>query len=111
MTFITITLIVHAPDPFTGAQKSTRHRFREVLDSALLAEDDSQDAIDAYRPVFAGQLAAQERLGLQPVFLTLEDFIERSSALIGSPAQVIEKVHRGGPLRDDAVPDSEGVPA
>jgi len=54
----------------------------------------SQDAIDAYRPVFAGYLAFQERLGVQPVFPTLEDFIERSSALIGSPAQVIEKVHR-----------------
>ena len=37
MKFITITLIVHAPDPFTGAQKSTRDRFREVLDSALPA--------------------------------------------------------------------------
>ena len=36
MRFITITLIVHAPDPFTGAQKSTRDRFREVLDSACL---------------------------------------------------------------------------
>jgi alkanesulfonate monooxygenase SsuD/methylene tetrahydromethanopterin reductase-like flavin-dependent oxidoreductase (luciferase family) len=53
----------------------------------------SQDAIEAYRPVFAGHLAFQKRLGLQPVFPTLEDFIERSSALIGSPAQVIEKVH------------------
>ena len=38
MRFITITLIVHAPDPFTGAQKSTRARFREAIDSALLAE-------------------------------------------------------------------------
>ena len=54
----------------------------------------SQDAIDAYRPVFAGYLAFQQRLGVQPVFPTLEDFVERSSALIGSPAQVIEKVHR-----------------
>ena len=31
---------------------------------------------------------------MQLVFGTLEDFVERSSALIGSPAQVIEKVHR-----------------
>jgi alkanesulfonate monooxygenase SsuD/methylene tetrahydromethanopterin reductase-like flavin-dependent oxidoreductase (luciferase family) len=58
------------------------------------AERNSQDAIDAYAPVFAGYLAFQQRLGVQPVFPTLEDFIERSSALIGSPAQVIEKVHR-----------------
>ncbi|WP_329110307.1 LLM class flavin-dependent oxidoreductase [Micromonospora sp. NBC_01699] len=54
----------------------------------------SQDAVAAYRPVFEGQLAFQRRLGLEPVFATLEDFVERSSALIGSPQQVIEKVHR-----------------
>ncbi|MCW2541248.1 MAG: Luciferase-like, subgroup [Frankiales bacterium] len=54
----------------------------------------SQDAIDTYRPVFQDQLAFQKRLGLEPVFHTLEDFVERSSALIGSPQQVIEKVHR-----------------
>jgi alkanesulfonate monooxygenase SsuD/methylene tetrahydromethanopterin reductase-like flavin-dependent oxidoreductase (luciferase family) len=54
----------------------------------------SQEAIAAYRPVFEGQLAFQQRMGLEPVFKSLEDFVERSSALIGSPQQVIEKVHR-----------------
>lgn len=54
----------------------------------------SQDAIEEYRPVFEGRLAFQKRLGLEPVFPTLEDFVERSSALIGSPEQVVEKVHR-----------------
>jgi alkanesulfonate monooxygenase SsuD/methylene tetrahydromethanopterin reductase-like flavin-dependent oxidoreductase (luciferase family) len=54
----------------------------------------SQDALAAYRPVFAGYLAFQKRLGVTPVFGTLEDFAERSSALIGSPQQVIDKVHR-----------------
>ncbi|MFD6289682.1 LLM class flavin-dependent oxidoreductase [Streptomyces sp. NPDC060205] len=54
----------------------------------------SQEAVSAYRPVFEGQLAFQKRLGLEPVFPTLEDFVERSSALIGSPQQIIDKVHR-----------------
>ena len=39
MRFLAITLIVHAPDPVTGVQKSTTERFREVIDSALLAEE------------------------------------------------------------------------
>ena len=39
MRFLTITLIVHAPDPVTGVQKSTHARFQEVLDNALLAEE------------------------------------------------------------------------
>ncbi|MGW2704069.1 LLM class flavin-dependent oxidoreductase [Streptomyces sp. NPDC001340] len=54
----------------------------------------SQKAIAAYRPVFEGHLAFQKQLGVEPVFATLEDFVERSSALIGSPQQVIDKVHR-----------------
>ncbi|BCJ70089.1 LLM class flavin-dependent oxidoreductase [Polymorphospora rubra] len=58
------------------------------------AARNSQDAVAAYRPVFAGQLDFQKRLGLQPVFTTLEDFVDRSSALIGSPQQIVEKVHR-----------------
>jgi hypothetical protein len=39
MRFITITLIVHARDPLTGEQKSTRERFRKVLGTARLAEE------------------------------------------------------------------------
>uniref|UniRef100_A0AAU2K278 LLM class flavin-dependent oxidoreductase n=1 Tax=Streptomyces sp. NBC_00049 TaxID=2903617 RepID=A0AAU2K278_9ACTN len=54
----------------------------------------SQQAVAAYRPAFARYLAFHKQQGLDPVFPTLEDFVERSSALIGSPQQVIEKVHR-----------------
>ncbi|MEN8651439.1 LLM class flavin-dependent oxidoreductase [Streptomyces sp. 21So2-11] len=54
----------------------------------------SQEATATYRPVFEGYLAFQKKLGVEPVFATLDDFVERSSALIGSPQQVIEKVHR-----------------
>jgi len=39
MRFMTITLIVHAPDPRTGRQKSTQERFQEVIGNARLAED------------------------------------------------------------------------
>jgi alkanesulfonate monooxygenase SsuD/methylene tetrahydromethanopterin reductase-like flavin-dependent oxidoreductase (luciferase family) len=58
------------------------------------AERTSQGALETYRPVYEGTLAFQRRLGLTPVFPTLEDFVERSSALIGSPQQIVEKVHR-----------------
>ncbi len=34
MRFITITLIVHAPDPRTGRPKSTQERFQEVIGRA-----------------------------------------------------------------------------
>lgn len=54
----------------------------------------SQQALADYRPVFAQYLEFQKRAGVEPVFPTLEDFVERSSALVGSPQQVIEKVHR-----------------
>ncbi|MER6939684.1 LLM class flavin-dependent oxidoreductase [Nocardioides sp. NPDC127514] len=62
--------------------------------AGLFVAPTSQEAYAAYRPVFEGQLAFQADLGLEPVFPTLEDFVERSSALVGSPQQVIEKIHR-----------------
>lgn len=55
---------------------------------------ESQDAVAAYQPAFQARLAAQRRGGLPAVFDSIEDFIERSSALVGSPEQVIDKVGR-----------------
>jgi alkanesulfonate monooxygenase SsuD/methylene tetrahydromethanopterin reductase-like flavin-dependent oxidoreductase (luciferase family) len=54
----------------------------------------SQEALEAYRPIFESRLRTFTRLGMPVVFPTLEDFVERSSALVGSPAQVTEKVLR-----------------
>lgn len=53
----------------------------------------SQDAIDRYRPIFDARNALFRRMGQEPVFPTLEDAIARSSILVGSPQQIIEKVH------------------
>ncbi|AKJ09296.1 luciferase [Streptomyces incarnatus] len=62
--------------------------------AGLYVAPTSQQALKVYRPVFESNLAFQKRTGLPVVFETLEDFVERSSALIGSPQQVIDKVHR-----------------
>jgi len=62
--------------------------------AAYYSRPTSQEAIDTYRPIFESRLRFQKQLGLEPVFLTVEDFVQRSSALIGSPQQIIDKVHR-----------------
>src|ERR1700742_1828134 len=54
----------------------------------------SQEAVAAYRPMFEARLAFARRLGIPAVFESIEDFVERSSALVGSPEQVIDKVGR-----------------
>jgi alkanesulfonate monooxygenase SsuD/methylene tetrahydromethanopterin reductase-like flavin-dependent oxidoreductase (luciferase family) len=54
----------------------------------------SQEAVAAYRPMFEARLAFARRAGIPTVFESIEDFVERSSALVGSPAQVIDKVGR-----------------
>ena len=54
----------------------------------------SQQAVDEYRLTFETRLAFQRRAGLPVVFESMEDYVDRSSALIGSPAQVIDKVGR-----------------
>jgi alkanesulfonate monooxygenase SsuD/methylene tetrahydromethanopterin reductase-like flavin-dependent oxidoreductase (luciferase family) len=62
--------------------------------AGFFARKNSQDALDEYRPVFEANLGFQRRIGLPVVFETFEDYVERSSALIGSPQQIIDKVHR-----------------
>ena len=54
----------------------------------------SQQAAAEYRLAFETRLAFQRRAGLPAVFDSIEDFVARSSALIGSPQQVIDKVSR-----------------
>lgn len=54
----------------------------------------SQEAIATYRPIYDARLAMFRSVGVEPVFPTLEDAIARSSILIGSPQQIIDKVHR-----------------
>ena len=49
----------------------------------------SQEALATYRPMFEAR-----RARLPVAFESIEDFVERSSALIGSPEQVIDKVGR-----------------
>jgi alkanesulfonate monooxygenase SsuD/methylene tetrahydromethanopterin reductase-like flavin-dependent oxidoreductase (luciferase family) len=52
----------------------------------------SQEAIDTYRPIYQARLALFRRAGVEPVFPTVEDAVERSSILVGSPQQIIDKV-------------------
>jgi len=54
----------------------------------------SQDAIATYRPIYEARVARLRSVGVEPVFPTLEDAIERSSILVGSPQQIIDKIHR-----------------
>jgi alkanesulfonate monooxygenase SsuD/methylene tetrahydromethanopterin reductase-like flavin-dependent oxidoreductase (luciferase family) len=62
--------------------------------AGFFAARTSQEAIETYRPIFDARTAAFRKVGVQPVFVTLEDAIERSSILVGSPQQIIDKVLR-----------------
>lgn len=58
----------------------------------------SQEATETFRPLFEAQAAASARTnfalpGTSTTWNGYEDFLERSSALIGSPQQIIDKVH------------------
>ncbi|MEU8820172.1 LLM class flavin-dependent oxidoreductase [Actinoplanes sp. NPDC048796] len=54
----------------------------------------SQEAVETYRPIYDARIALFRKVGVEPVFPTLEDAIERSSILVGSPQQIIDKVSR-----------------
>jgi alkanesulfonate monooxygenase SsuD/methylene tetrahydromethanopterin reductase-like flavin-dependent oxidoreductase (luciferase family) len=59
---------------------------------------DSQDAVAAYQPVYERFAAMVARSGQLPgtftVYDSYDDFLDRGSALVGSPQQVIDKVGR-----------------
>ncbi|MEU9856295.1 LLM class flavin-dependent oxidoreductase [Streptomyces sp. NPDC047974] len=97
--------VTHPIEPYAALIRFYRERWEHYgHDPALAAVGagtaghyaarTSQEAVAAFRPVFEGRLALQKSQGLEPVFTTLEDFVDRSSALIGSPQQIIDKVHR-----------------
>jgi alkanesulfonate monooxygenase SsuD/methylene tetrahydromethanopterin reductase-like flavin-dependent oxidoreductase (luciferase family) len=58
------------------------------------ARKSSQQAVEEYRPIFLAQTARMRAFGVESPFTSYDDYLERSSALIGSPDQIIEKVHR-----------------
>ncbi len=67
---------------------------------ALLVTRRSQDAVEAYRPIYE-RLAERLRAdahgqlpGTYTLYDSYEDYLERGSALIGSPQQVVDKVNR-----------------
>lgn len=62
--------------------------------AGLVVTRDSQEAVGLYRPVYEARTRQFAALGVEPSFRDYEDFVERSSALIGSPEQVVDKVHR-----------------
>ncbi|WP_316573320.1 LLM class flavin-dependent oxidoreductase [Nocardia canadensis] len=54
----------------------------------------SQQARAVSTPLFEARRALARKLGLPLVFDTIDDFLARSSALVGSPPEVIDKVGR-----------------
>ncbi|GEA84309.1 LLM class flavin-dependent oxidoreductase [Cellulomonas gelida] len=65
----------------------------------LYLADTTEQAVEQFRPIFEGQLAAQRRRGYGPQhvgvgssFTTVEEAVERGPALVGSPERVVEKI-------------------
>lgn len=65
----------------------------------LFLADTTEQAIEQYRPIYDGQVAAAARrgygldaVGKAPSFRTIEDAVERGPALVGSPERVAEKI-------------------
>jgi alkanesulfonate monooxygenase SsuD/methylene tetrahydromethanopterin reductase-like flavin-dependent oxidoreductase (luciferase family) len=97
--------VSHPIDPYAALVRHYRerwefygHRPQDALVGAGTAgfyvAPTSQEAVATYWPMIEARLAAQRRGGFPAVFDSAEDFIERSSALVGSPEQVIDKVSR-----------------
>ncbi|MFJ2804677.1 LLM class flavin-dependent oxidoreductase [Kitasatospora sp. NPDC087271] len=54
----------------------------------------SQDAVEGFRPYWDAMFGSAAGRHNKSPFTSLEDALEHGSALVGSPQQVIEKIHR-----------------
>ncbi|HEY1699107.1 MAG TPA: LLM class flavin-dependent oxidoreductase [Trebonia sp.] len=88
--------VSNAVDRYAGLARHYRRRWkdrgRDPRDAVVgagtagfFAAKTSQEAIEAFRPTYEG---------LAHTLRTSEGFLELSSALVGSPQQIIDKVHR-----------------
>jgi alkanesulfonate monooxygenase SsuD/methylene tetrahydromethanopterin reductase-like flavin-dependent oxidoreductase (luciferase family) len=73
-----------------AARTSTIRLFTTVTTLSLLDPVRAFEDYSTLDHLCSGRLAALRRRGMQPVFHSLEDAIERSSALVGSPQQIID---------------------
>ncbi|GAA4662396.1 LLM class flavin-dependent oxidoreductase [Gordonia humi] len=87
-------LVRHYREQWAAAGRDPAHAAVGAGTAGLLVAPRSQDAVAAFAPAFAHYLAAHRQSGVVPAFATLDEFVTDSSALIGSPQQVIDKLHR-----------------
>lgn len=65
-----------------------------VGSGGLHVAERSQDAIEAFRPYYRAFLQTPGARHNDPEFTDVEEAIERGPLLVGSPQQVVEKLHR-----------------
>lgn len=90
-------LIDHYRDTWSGLGRDPESALVGAGHTAFVTKN-SQEAIDAYRPVyerFAARVASSGQLpGTFTLYQDYADYLERGSALVGSPEQVIDKIGR-----------------
>jgi alkanesulfonate monooxygenase SsuD/methylene tetrahydromethanopterin reductase-like flavin-dependent oxidoreductase (luciferase family) len=60
----------------------------------LFVAERSQDAVETFRPYYRAFLQSPAARHNDPEFTDVEDAVERGPLLVGSPQQVVEKLHR-----------------
>jgi alkanesulfonate monooxygenase SsuD/methylene tetrahydromethanopterin reductase-like flavin-dependent oxidoreductase (luciferase family) len=79
-------LAAHGHDPACGVVG--------VGCGGLYVAERSQDAVEAFRPYYRAFLQTPAARHNDPEFTDVEDAVERGPLLVGSPQQVVDKLHR-----------------
>lgn len=86
-------LIHHYRERFASYGHDPRRALVGAGTAGYFGARNSQEAVAAYRPVFEARLAVNRTFdGGSIPYDTVEDWIEHSSVLVGSPQQIIDKV-------------------
>ncbi|MGA4544950.1 LLM class flavin-dependent oxidoreductase [Uniformispora flossi] len=86
-------LIRHYRERFAAHGHDPRDALVGAGTAGYFAAATSQEAVAKYRPAFEARLAINKRYDASSIkYETVEDWIEHSSVLVGSPQQIVEKV-------------------
>ena len=92
-------LIDRYRDQYAAHGHDPAYAFVGAGSGGLFLADTTEEAVEQYRPIYEGQVAALARRGYGPqdvgkgyAFETIEDAVAHGPALVGSPERVAEKI-------------------
>ncbi|WP_116953087.1 LLM class flavin-dependent oxidoreductase [Jiangella endophytica] len=88
-----VGLIEHYREQFAAYGHDPAEALVGIGTAGYFGARTTREAVEKYRPVFQARLAVNHKYDGATIGGSLEEWIEHSSVLVGTPQQIIEKIH------------------